>query len=351
MAYGTYASADTLATTQQSIVAYGEDRAWADIEALLAAHNQITDEMRGNLIELTTDRQRRYGSQDSMTMQKVDEFGRAYAQKITAGSTVGFPLEGYEIATQWTRLYFENATGAEMFAQVTAIKDADVSALQNSIKNALFGASNFTFVDRRVDGVSLAVKRLVNADSASIPVGPSGTTFVGATHTHYLARVGTLAASDISAVVNTVIEHHAVGRARLYIARADEAAVRAFTSNFLAYSPVTVVNNTAGVIANGTLEITNPNDRAIGLWDQIAEVSVKPWMPANYMFAWVDGAPAPLVMRVRNNAMGNLQPFYEDEVHPLRARAWGREYGMGAWTRTNGAVLYIGGTTYVSPSF
>lgn len=351
MPYGTYSSADSLATTQQSVVQYGEDRAWADIATLLEAHRAITADMAGNLVERSTDRQRRYGSQDSMVMQKVDEFGRAYAQKITAGSTVGFPLEGFEIANQHTRLSLSNITGQEFLAQFTAVMDADVLTYQAAIKNALFGATNYTFVDRRVDGVSLAVKRLVNADSASIPPGPNGEAFVGSSHTHYLARVSTLAASDISATVNTVVEHHAVGKARLYIARADEAALRAFTSNFLAYTPVTVVQATNAVQSTGTLEVQNPNNRAIGLWDQIAEVSVKPWMPANYMFAWVDGAPAPLVMRIRNPEMADLQPFYDDDLHPLRAKAWGREYGIGAWTRTNGAVLYIGGTSYVSPSF
>lgn len=351
MAYGTLSSQDSLATTQSSVVQYGEDRAWNEIQMMLDIHRRYAAEIGGALVIRSTDRQRRYGSQDSMDMQMVDEFGRAYAQKITAGSTVGFPLNGFEIAVQHTRLSLENITGEQFVAQFTAVMDADVRSYTNSIKNALFGAANYTFLDRRVDNVSLAVKRLVNADSASIPPGPDGTTFTAATHTHYLARVGTLAASDITAVVNTVIEHHNVGRARLWIAKADEAAVRAFTSNFLAYSPVTIVNNTAGVIATGTLDIQNPNDRDIGLWDQVAEVSVKPWMPANYMFAWIDGAPSPLVMRIRNEAMADLQPFYDDDLHPLRAKAWGREYGLGAWTRTNGAVLYIGGTSYVSPTF
>lgn len=350
MAYGTLFSGDTLASSQQSLAKYGEDRAWADIEAALAAHNRITDQMRGNLVELTTDRQRRYGSQDQMNMQKVDEFGRAYAQKLSAGSTVGFPLEGFEIATQYTRLYLANAMASEIAAQIDGIADADVLNLQREIKIALFTPTNVTFVDRRVDGVSLAVKRLVNADSASIPLGPNGETFNGATHTHYLARVGTLAASDITGVVNTVIEHHAVGQARLYINRADEAAVRAFTSNFLAYLPVSVVGATNANQPTGNLEVQNPNDRAIGLWDQTAIVSVKPWIPANYMFAWVDGAPTPLVMRIRNQEMGNLAPLYDDEAHPLRARGWGREFGIGAWTRTNGAVLYIGGTSYTAPT-
>lgn len=350
MPYGTFSVTDTLASSQQSIAQYGEDRAFADIAAALMAHNRIVDQMTGSLVERTSDRQRRYGSQDTMEMQKVDEFGRALAQKVAAGTTVGFPLEGFEVAVQWTRLAFQNMRATELAAQFEAARDADIKNIQREIRRAIFDSVNVSFIDRRVDNVTLAVKRLVNADSASIPLGPNGETFNGATHTHYLARVGALAASDITAVVNTVVEHTATGQPRLYIARTEETAIRGFTSNFVPLTPVFIspADNTTRAVGN--LDVRNPNDRDIGYWDQTALVSVKPWMLSGYMFAWMDGGLPPLVMRVRDDSSGSFQVLYDDEAHPLRARGLGREFGFGAWTRTNGAVLYTGGTTYTVPT-
>jgi hypothetical protein len=55
-------------------------------------------------------------------------------------------------------------------------------------------------------------------------------------------------------------------------------------------------------------------------------------------------------MRERRPGSFMLTLMAEDERHPLRARAWEAEYGFGVWTRTNGAVLYTGGTSYVSPT-
>ena len=165
MPYGTLSVLDTLAAAQQSVVAYGEDRAWSEISAALQAHNAQVSELTGLLMETTEDRQRRYGTPDSMVMTEVDEFGRADAQKIAAGSTIGFPLRLYSIALQWTRKYFQNATTQELAAQVDAAFDADVKAVQREIKRALFLPTNYTFTDALVDNVDLGVKRLVNAGS------------------------------------------------------------------------------------------------------------------------------------------------------------------------------------------
>jgi hypothetical protein len=305
--------------------------------------------MAASIAETTTDRQRRYGGGPDMTMDEVDEFGRGDAQKIAAGVTVGFPLRLFDVSVQWTRKYMQNASVAELAAQFEAAQVAHRQRLQREIKRAIFTATNSTFVDRLVDNVSLAVKAAVNADSAAIPTGPNGETFTASTHTHYLARVSTLAASDITAVLETVIEHHNTGQAMLYINRAQEAAIRGFTSNFSAYTDVRVIPASTAQVANGPLIQTNLYNRAIGIFDG-AEVWVKPWVPANYMVAFVMGAPKPLALRERNPGSSGLQIAADDEAYPLRARTLEAEFGVGVWTRTNLAVLYVGGTSYVTPT-
>lgn len=349
MAFGTLSTLDTLAASQQTIAQYGEDRAFDAIEAARLAHNQILDTLMGDFVERTTDRQRRYGGAATMTMEKVDEFGRTDAQKVTAGVTLGFPLELFQESIQWTRKFMQNATTAELAANFTAAQDGHITRLRNEIQRALFRPTNYTFTDFLIDNVDLAVKALVNADGAAIPSSINGETFNAATHTHYLARAGaSIAASDISAAIETVTEHHSQGMPTIYINRAQEAAMRAMTTNFTGYVDARVITGSSVTYANGNLDMNNLNNRAIGIFDA-AEVIVKSWIPAGYMFVFMRGAPKPLVMRERNAGAGGLQLVADDEAYPLRARTLESEFGFGVFTRTNGAVLYANGLTYVQP--
>jgi len=351
MAYGTLTTLDTLATLSNTTVAdFGEDNVYNTIDSYLTAHNGIMDDMMGDLVERSTDRLRRYGGQSDMEMYEADEMGTPDAQKISVGDNVGFPLRLYDGALQWTRMYFKNAMVSEIAAQFNSMLTADVRNVQRQIKRALMYSANVTFTDKLIDGVSLPVKRLVNADSASIPTGPNGETFDGSTHTHLLARAGgSLAASDVTSLIATVVEHFNQGTPVLYINRAQETAIRGFTSNFVPYYGPTITPGSTVTVARGVLDDLNLNNRAIGMFNQ-AEVWIKPWVPASYLFAFLKGAPKPLVMRTRNANSGNLELVYEDENHPLRARTYQREFGVGVWTRTNGAVLYSGNTSYTQPT-
>lgn len=356
MAYGTLATLDTLASSQQSIAAYGEDRAFEEIQRALAIHNRLTDEMLAALVERTTDRQRRYGSTDSMAMDELDEFGSPDAQKISAGATVGFPLRLYGIALQWTRKFMQNATGAEMAAQVTAAMDADTKVIYRQIRRAIFYPTNNTsYVDRLVDNVTLAIRALANADSQAIPQGPNGESFTAATHTHYLYTASTsLAAADLTSLVNTVREHYNTGEVEVWINTAQETAVRALTG-FTAITPVFVTPATSSAAIVQEFDRGNPNNRLIGYFGtNYHPVYVKPHVPAGYLAAVLaDGGVRPLVMRERGAGSGAFVLAYEDEDHPLRARAWEREFGIGVWNRVAAAALYIdtgSAGAYVAPT-
>jgi len=348
MAYGTLSVSDLLATTQQSVAEVGEQQVFQAINDALVFHNSLVAEKLGTLVERSTDRQRRYGGPAAMSMDFVDEFGRADAQKIGAGITVGFPLRLAEVSIQWTRKYMQNNSPAELTAQFQAAQDADAKILEKSIKQALFTPTNSTFIDRLVDNVSLAVKALLNADGADIPLGPNGdVTFDPATHSHY----NTSAALDVAAMnalIDDVVEHHATGAAQVYINIAQEATVRALTG-FVAYLDPRIIPAQSTTTARGTLNMLMPHNRAIGVFGS-AEVWVKPWVPATYLFAYVAGAPSPLVMRERPGS-GGLVIAAEDENYPLRARTMEREFGVGVFERTNGACLQITAGAYSAPTF
>lgn len=351
MPYGTLQTLDTLASLRAAtgnVAEIGEDVAFASIEAALAAHNQLLQESMNDFVVETTDRLRRYGGPDTMAMEELDEYGTASPQKIGAGATLGFPLKYYSGALQWTRMYFQNATGAELAAQVDAMMDADIKNMHRQLKWALFNPVNATFEDRRVDHVQLPLKALVNADGAPIPIAPDGTTFNGATHTHYLGTAG-FAAADLTALVTTVVEHFLTGAIQLLMNAAQEVTVRGFSGFFPYYDPrlTPSVNQTN---AAGALDVMNITNRAIGVFNQ-AEVWIKPWIPPGYIAAILVGSPQKaLVKRIRNAGGGTLQLDYENEVFPLRARQYGREFGFGVWNRVAAAVLDTAHASYTAPS-
>jgi len=350
--YGTLATLDTLASSLQSVALIGEGKAFASIDIALQAHNRIMREIMGDFVEVTTDRMRRYGGSAAIDFDELDEYGTPDAQKIAAGVNVGFPLRLYGTALQWTRKYFQNATGAELAAQFTSLMDADRRLVIREIKKALFRPANYTSTDRLVDNLSaitLPVKALVNADGAAIPNGPNGEVFDGTVHTHYLAVNG-LTPASLQAAVETVIEHFATGMPCIYINRADEAAIRAFgIADFqpLYDTRLTVTNQTT--YQNGELDPMALYNRQIGLFHG-AEIWVKPWMVPGYQLCWVRGVPPPLCLRERNTGSADMVIAAEDEEHPLRARFVEREFGVGTFNRVGAAILNSTNVGYTQPA-
>lgn len=350
--YGTIDTLDTLAANLLPVAQIGEDRVWETIEAALAAHNAILREQLEQFVDFTTDQLLAYGGLEGMEMQELDQYGIPDAQSVITGDTMGFPLRLRGNALQWTRAAIQIMTGQEMARQVTALESADRRKISYDFKRALFIPTNYTFKDRLMNGVALPVKALVNADGAPIPLGPEGEEFDGATHNHYLASA-VLDNAAVDNAVQTVTQHYGEGTVYIYINQGNEVAFTALT-NFTEYpllnivAPITEERATGGVRTPFRM-----NNRAIGIYKTgSAEVWVKPWIPLGYIFVWVDGAPKPLVYRTRPNVpgAGELQLVIENDDYPLRARAYTREYGIAVRNRTNGAVLYIGGGTYVTPT-
>jgi hypothetical protein len=350
MPYGTLSITDLL-SNQATIAQIGEDVVFESIQTALDAHNQIVREQMTDLVEISTDRIRRYGGLDTMQMDEIDEYGAPDAQKVTAGTNVGFPLKLFGTAVQWTRKFTQVATASELAEQFVAAQDADVRQIIAQIKKALFVPTNSNPIDRLVqNALVLPVKALINADGAVIPPNPiTGATFNGATHTHYLAVAtgGTIATTDVTALTTTVLEHYGMGELRIYANQAQEAALRALTG-FVAYIDPRIISATTITTGRAALDVANLYDRRIGIYGP-AEVWVKPWVPANYLFCFDSGVPKTLVMRERFAGTGDLVIAAEDEEYPLRARRLEREFGVGVWNRGNGAVMEVDATSYTAP--
>lgn len=351
MPTGTYDLSSLLSVRYSSVAEFGVDTIRRTLEADLAAHNQIVREMLADMAEFTTDLQRKYGSSASNDMVEVDEYGRAPTKKVATGSTVGFPLKLFQFPVGWTNKWMETATPADL-AQITLdAEKAHMRAIQKQIKLAILLSANYTWTDTLASGVDLSVRRFVNADSLAIPDGPNGETFTASSHTHYLARAGaSLAATDVTGAINTVVEHGFGGAVRFAINRTDEATVRAL-SGFTAYVDPRLVMGTGSNQPGQRLDITRLDNRAIGILGA-AEVWVKPWVPANYGVVWDAANPnKPLAFRQRTaTSLQGLRIAAEIPAYPLTAQYMEAEFGIGVWTRTNGAVLYWGDTTYADPT-
>ena len=350
MAYGTLSTLDLLSSTQQSVVEFGVQRAWDSVNMTLSAYNRMVQQLSGELWERTTDTRRSYGAGSLKVMEELDQFGAPGAQKIAVGQTLDFPLRRYASAIQFTRQAFEYMTTQQLAGEVNAMMAADQANLIRAVKQALYVSTNTTFVDYLGPqaGVSLAIKALVNNDGVVPPVGPNGEVFLG-THTHYTAEAS-LSASGLTSAITTVQEHYNSGTPVTVISQTNEAAVRALTG-FVAIIDARIERGGGATtdVGRGALNMANLYDRHIGFFGA-AEVWVKPWAIASYALTYMRGIP-PVAMRVPTFAGGGeLRLVNENDGHPLFARAYERQFGMGVWQRTAAGVHYFAGGAYVNPT-
>lgn len=357
--YGTSTLLDTLATyDKDNVFEYGVDRMLEHLADLAELHNDLMNDVFATFMSRTTDKIFRFGA-DAVEgeMTEVDEDGLADVQKVAvAGYDVGFPLRMYQYGRQWTDRFLRKSSVSDIAIQVTAAQVADAKKLKRVALDALFRPTNYTFNDRLDNYVDLPVKALINADSSAIPMDPFGATFDGSTHTHYLARAGaSLAASDIVGAINTVIEHNVNGgRVSVWINTAQEAAVRAFTANFMPlYRPLLEPgpgNPNDQLTVDTRFDPYSINNRQIGVWDGFVEVWTKPWVPANYILVIIEGGNNEPVLRMRTDPdFPDWRMVSRDGVHPIYNEHFERTFGVGVWNRLACAVLYTGNTVYAAP--
>lgn len=313
-----------------------------------ANFNALVQEALSDLVAPSTDTQRKQGTSIDGEMTEGDEYGRTPTQRATAGQTVGFPMRLYTFALGWTREWELNRSPADFAIAQQAAQGADLRRIMYELKRAIFGPTNYTFVDTFGKELELAVKRFINADGTGIQNGPNGETFDGSSHTHYNAN-STLTAAAVQATIDDVVEHGFGGNVRIYISRTDEASFRGLSGFVAAADPRLILDVTADQ-ANRRVDITRLDNRMIGYFGG-AEVWTKPWIPANYLLCFDAGSNAkPLVMRSPTVEPG-LRIVAEIDAHPLRAQYMQHKFGFGVWTRLNGAVLQFNSGSYSAPSF
>ncbi len=266
-AYGTMLLSDLLAQTSGTVATIGEQNVWETFQRSLDAHNRQMTQMVDLFCGFTTERLIGTGGLTAGDFEELDELETPRPQKHAPGENMGIPMRNYGYGQQWTDLYLEESTPADLAGQFIAVMDADKRNIINQINRAFYLSANYTSIDtRKKDFASLPVKRLANADSFSIPVGPNGETFDSSTHTHYVARVSTFATTDLDALILNAGEHY-TGMVKVFINSAQEVAVRALTG-FVATVDVRIQQTTSTAYVNTPgLDMTNRGDRFIGVYN------------------------------------------------------------------------------------
>jgi hypothetical protein len=357
---GTFTIADLIENrdvADSPVAEIGPDALVQPLQEALDVHNAEVAGMLADIAAPTTERVGVYGVAEETEMLEADEFTRAPTQKGYNRGKTAYPMDKRQYAMGWTNDFFQRATVAEMAERQIAAQRAHVRALRKTIRNALFGATNYTVRDRFVDGLDLTIRRLANGDGEPIPEGPNGEEFDAATHTHYNATADVTAAgleAGLDALIEDVVEHGHGDDLVIYINRANADEVQALPK-FKGLQPVRIIQGTAEDHVAGALDITKADNREIGVYNGVS-VWTKPWVPVDYYVCTAKGdARKPLKMRQpTQTALQGLRRVAEFGNHPLHCQYMEALFGLGAWTRTNGAILHASGGNggvYVVPTF
>lgn len=343
---GIYSVDDLLAVRNASAAEFGAEKVFDTLKNDLSFYNGLISEQMSFMAENVDEQSRVYGGSVLHEMTQVDEYGVAPSKKGYITSDVSFPLRLFSSSIGWTQKYLEVASPAELMSEYLSVRGGHSYEVTRQIKNAIYNKDNYTFVDRLTNSVSLTIRRFVNADGQAIP-DFNGKSFDGASHTHYKAKAGaSLANADIDGLVSNVTEHGHTRGLMLVVSLANKAAITALTGFTPLSSKVMVYNATDSTVVK--LDTTDLDNQHIGYWGDIP-VWVKPYAVENYVLCITTEGEKALGFRQRKqDSLKGLRLVSEIPSFPLISKSFEAEFGVAVNSRTSGAVLYIGGTTWAN---
>lgn len=349
---GTYSIAQLRAARFASAATFGLDTINDVLQLDLSRYNAfVQDEL--NLLADPTDKQSRiYGTSATHHMIEVDPYGAAPSLRQLPGVTVQFPLRLFKATIGWTSKALEIATPSEIVEKVIQVRTGHSRAISRMVQASLFNDTNYTWVDNLTNGVTLTIRRLLNADGQAIPNGPAGEVFVPGTHDHYNATAtGTLTNADVDALVEDVTEHGNTKGVKVMIHLDNKVAFVALTG-FLALGD-------GGIVYSGTnntvkkMNFDDLNNQLIGYWrNSSIEVWVKPIVPEGYAMCVATDIPEKvLAYRQREqDSLKGLRIAASNNEYPLIADYMEAEFGFGVWNRTAAAILITDSNSWSNPT-
>lgn len=340
---GTYDLAWLKSQRDPRLTALPLDQVQRIVATELAAHNTRAQQMVAAYAVRAPTRDGVDATGQSLTgeMTEVDEYGRARTQTNGKAGSLDFPLRRYQFAAGFTADFFRKRTGADLVSVLENAQAAHRKQLVKEIRDRLFSPFNYEFDDFLVDGKTLNVKGLYNADGATPPVSPNLVTF-NAEHSHYLAFTS-LSEGNLRQLINSVREHTDSGQVEVHISAANEGGVRGL-AGFAPATDILVRVGTDETVATRALDTRNTSNRFIGRFDGV-DAFVKPWVFDNYACA-IDTAEAVLGIRhPADREDEGLRMVGQIATFPLQSEYWGAEFGVGVRRRGGAAVAQFNAET------
>ncbi len=319
----------------------------------LAMVNQNMNDALGLLSAPVTEQTRIYGTSYKHAMQETDEHGVPDSKKASPGQTVGFPLRVFRQTLGWTNIYFAMKSPAELAEEYIAVRQGYSAEVNKQIKKSAYLKSNYNFIDELTNGVTIGVKRFLNADGAKIP-DYDGTSFTASSHSHYTGVTGSaVSEGEVDALVANVTEHGNFQGLMIAVHSSDEATIKALTGFKSALDLGLIVPSpTTQAFGGGTSDFLS-NNRFVGFWKNSAvAIWVKPWAVADRLACFATGGV--------EKPLGYRQPAFDglkgyrfgtiEERLAIKAQMMEALFGFGVWNRTAGAFLDLANATYTDPT-
>jgi hypothetical protein len=326
----------------------------AAVDAAVAEHNKVLDDMLKLFVHKTTQFKIRYKSPFAANLQPLDEHGRARKVKTAGHYDIGLPIRDAGIALGDTRMARVKQTVQDVNDKLALILDGDKRWMRDQIMAALVYNSNYTFSDP--EHGDLAVKALANTDG-----------------TIYLLRAGNEAGAEaqhyrfVSAMDNTnqpfatiyrdltkLPENAGGGKVISFIPTNLEDEVTGLT-NFIEEDDPDILLGANSDRLTGSLgasvpgEVLGKVDRNwIVRWDALPDDTVISVITSGERAIAMREHPEAELQGFNRVAERNDDPYYESQFV--------RMAGFGGWNRVNAMVYRIGGsytvpTGYSVPQF
>jgi hypothetical protein len=337
-------------TLKGSAKTYGLQKINAEIQKDLANYNSQVSEMMASFCENLTEQVRVFNTTNQITMNEVDEFGKSRTKSDSGRWDVSFPVRKFIAGVGYSLEWLNRATVQEISDKFTALQLAHQKNIVKQTKQAIYTSGSSSFVDEHFNGETLTLRSFWCNDGATIPVNSAGSSFTA--HTHYIgSSSGSVAATDVSALVLKVTEHDQTDDLMLVIHPNNYDAIAALTGFTALSSSVLSYDGTTSTVVK--IDNSNLTNRMVGYWKNSIEIWVKPWAVENFMVCLATGSPdgKPLGFRQLpwNDLQGlKLNSLYENE--PLVAQEGIAYEGMSVLNRSAGAVLQLNSSSYTNPT-
>lgn len=351
-----YTLDDLYAARATSIVDLGLENV---LNSLLAYGDFLvrdTAEQLSAFVGETTNAREFWGGVAKVSFVEVDEFGKGETQKDIKDQEVQFPLRKISAAHGFSNEYFKRARGQEIRKLMLQMENGFNQRIRDELKTCIFKptATQWQSNIYPQDGLLQKIQPFLNADGATIPDAPNGTSFTAASHTHYNAMTGTsIGVSDVNTLINHVREHFSPAtEVSVYVDPTMPATLAALSSTPFIYNQYinVVAKNSADIGAAVNLGGGNRSDSFIGVWDG-SKVFTRSWVPTGYLVAMAENPLEPPILR-------RVDPLYQGMLTDglvtdgrLTVQDFYAYMGFGVYNRAAGAVLdAVHQATYSAPS-